>query len=151
MLKILERFMIFDQNGQFIYHVTFSDIDSDSKNEFKRVKEYQQNRRMKEKQFQEEKKNDQDFLKQAEQDAKDALKDKAGFEGGTKEELNFQDLKVENEINLLLPADQINQWNRMKLIKMSANNQCFLFEDRLNKVFKVYELKQSLISRQRVF
>jgi hypothetical protein len=59
------------------------------------------------------------------------------FEGGN-EELGPDDMKVENELNLLLPPDQVNQWNRMKLIKMSRNNQCFLFEDRLKKVFKVY-------------
>jgi hypothetical protein len=51
MLKILDRFMIFDQNGDFIYHVTFKDIDSDTKNQFQRVKEYQQNKKVKVKQF----------------------------------------------------------------------------------------------------
>lgn len=38
----------------------------------------------------------------------------------------------------------ISKYNRMRLFKMSRDNKCFLFEDRLKQEFKVYKLDHEI-------
>ena len=39
-------------------------------------------------------------------------------------------------------ADELQDFNRMKLHKMSQNNKIFLFEDRKQKKYKIYSLEK---------
>ena len=41
-------------------------------------------------------------------------------------------------------AEEISEYNRMQLRKMSADNKYFLFEDRMKREFKVYTLNEKL-------
>lgn len=43
----------------------------------------------------------------------------------------------------------VTKYNRMQLLKISGNNRCFLFEDRLQQLFKVYKLNKQSKSKNK--
>ena len=207
----MNRFMVFDQQGQFIYQVQFEDLKNDNHTDqqvlYNRAKQARResfsikgtqknslaNVQLAKMQSNLKKMFTLDIEKEEEAErrtpARDqgssrqkknlkSYKDKSAtkssfYEGGDnlREEENIDEISeswtasVEPELgnNEILETpeseedssnddfeiadlDEINQWNRMRLLKMSRNNTCFLFEDRLKQVFRVYKLESTCFS-----
>lgn len=83
----------------------------------------------------------------------------SGSEGESIDSNEDEDLSEQSssddEEDLVEIDENVNEQNRMNLLAFSKNNQYFLFEDKLKKVFKIYKLVsiqfQFLNIKQKIF
>ena len=124
LMKVANRYFIFDSFGGFMDEIEFTDIIKEQEK-----MEKLENNKMSQALFA----NINHSFKES-QGSSNMLHRKS-----TINRLSLENLDKKEED--AKPAETISFWNRMQLLKLSLNNNYFLFEDRLQKKFKVYKLK----------
>lgn len=142
LLKVKHRFMIFNKNGDFIDQVTFSDIvqQSASQNSLEESKKATTNKSIPISNYSSKEYSD----KMLEGGSRSVFQVVSPSPKRKKEhrDVDNEEAGIENLSNMAEKNDNelVTHKNRMRLIKISRRNSCFLFEDKLEMKFKIYEL-----------
>lgn len=130
LLKLANRFMVFNSDGDFINQVTFKDNTDPEKTIYRTslLKSSLMGN------INDRQKNNYHPIDEYDSNAKEIV----GLEVIEEESSYFELMSMFSMEEM--QDDLINKYNRMRLIAMSLHNKYFIFEDRIDQILRVYLL-----------